>query len=113
MHPEFTIQLSYLAEITNPSPRPLARSTTRQLRYHAQPTIPTPYLPASEPVAKVLTLPTSLNPGIPLELIGRLGRVFGLNVFMTLAGGMLLGSDSRQEGMRVFELGLETCEKGS
>jgi hypothetical protein len=62
---------------------------------------------------RCLTLPTSLNPGIPLELIGRLGRVFGLNVFMTLAGGMLLGSDSRQEGMRVFELGLETCEKGS
>jgi hypothetical protein len=32
---------------------------------------------------------------------------------MSSAGSMLLGSDSRQERMRVLELSLETCEKGS
>ena len=58
-----------------------------------------------------LTLPTRLSPGIPLELIGGFTRAFGLSIFISLAGGMLLSSYGGQQGMGIAKLGFETCEK--
>lgn len=44
---------------------------------------------------RCLTLPASLGPSIPLELIRSLGRTFGLGVFIRLTRGILLACDCR------------------